>query len=209
MSKRTIALFGGTFDPIHVGHLAAAQAVLDQGHVQEVVFVPAGQPPHKPAGARASAEDRWVMTLLATLDEPRFSVARWEVDRAGEPTYAVDTLALARADLGPDVDLVWVIGTDAMALIHTWHDAPRLFELTRFLVVARADYDEAGLRAELQRVAPWAPQATHVSFVHMPHVDASSTAIRAHLAKGEPVSGLAPAVETYIRRYGLYKGGAT
>jgi nicotinate-nucleotide adenylyltransferase len=199
---RTVALMGGTFDPIHAGHLAAARAVLDGGHAHEVVFVPAGVPPHKPAGARVDAAHRWCMTVMATLDEPRFRVARWEVDREG-PTYAIDTLRMARAEL-PGADLAWVIGTDAMALIHTWRDAPGLFELARFLVVARADFDEAGLWAELDRHAPWVPR-DRVAFVHMPLVDVSSTAIRAELATGLPAAGLTPLVATYIQRYGLYR----
>ncbi|MDB5100004.1 MAG: nicotinate-nucleotide adenylyltransferase, partial [Cyanobacteria bacterium RYN_339] len=193
-----------TFDPIHAGHLAAAHAVLDGGWAQEVIFVPAGIPPHKPAGARVDAAHRWCMTVMATLDEPRFRVARWEVDRDG-PTFAIDTLEIAHQELvrGP-VELAWVIGTDAMALIHTWRDAPRLFDLARFLVVARADFDEAGLRAELGRHSPWAPY-DKIAFVPMPLVDVSSTAIRAHLAQGEPAPGLCPLVATYIHRYGLYR----
>ncbi|HEY9721124.1 MAG TPA: adenylyltransferase/cytidyltransferase family protein, partial [Oscillatoriaceae cyanobacterium] len=105
---RRVALFGGTFDPIHLGHLAAARAALDSGVVDEVIFVPAGQPPHKPQGARADAASRWLMTVLATLDEPAFRVARWEFDRPGK-SYAVDTLRMARAELG-DAELYWVIG---------------------------------------------------------------------------------------------------
>ena len=200
---RRVAILGGTFDPIHEGHLAAARAVLDQGLADEVVFVPAGQPPHKPAGPRAGAEHRWCMTILATLPEPRFRVARWEVDRDG-PTYAVDTLRVARKALGPEAELRWVIGTDAMALIHTWHDVPGLFQATDFLVVAREGYDEEALRAELAVRVPWAPREA-VCFVPMPHVAASSTSIRARLSTRAPTPEVAPDVATYIERYALYQ----
>lgn len=206
MAAKRVALLGGTFDPIHVGHLAAGHAVLAAGHVDEVVFIPAGQPPHKPAGPRVGAEHRWCMTVLATLDEPRFRVARWELERTG-PTYAIDTIRAARQALG-DAEPCWVIGTDAMALIHTWHDVPGLFAETTFLVVARDGYDEAGLREELTRRVPWAP-ASAVKFVPMPPVDAASTSIRERLAQGLPTPELPAPVATYIDRYKLYRPEAT
>jgi nicotinate-nucleotide adenylyltransferase len=207
-TARRVALLGGTFDPIHSGHLAAAYAVLEGEWAQEVVFVPAGQPPHKPMGARASTEHRWCMSVLATLDEPRFRVARWEVERSGL-TYALDTVRVAKQALeaespGP-IELAWVIGTDAMALIHTWHEVRSLFEATKFLVVARAGFDEVALRVELATHVPWvSPRA--VQFVEMPHVDASSTVIRARLAAGEATPELPKSVATYIQRYRLYQG---
>lgn len=199
---RRVALFGGTFDPIHLGHLAAARAA--RGVVDEVIFVPAGQPPHKPHGPQADAESRWLMTVLATLEEPSYRVARWELDRPGK-SYAIDTVRLAHAALGADTELYWVIGTDAMALIHTWHEAAALFALTRFLVVAREGLEEAELRAVLARNAPDAP-ADAMVYVPMPQVPVSSTALRARLAAGDRAADwLSPAVATYIERYGLYR----
>jgi nicotinate-nucleotide adenylyltransferase len=205
---RRAALFGGTFDPIHLGHLAAARAALASGIVTEVLFLPAGDPPHKPRGPVASPHERWLMTVLATLDEPRFKVVRWELDREG-PSYAVDTLHLAREALGtanePPPEFFWVIGTDAMALIHTWHRYDELFTLTRFLVIAREGFDETALRAHLATTVPWAP-AEALVFQPMSLVDVSSTEIRTRLAAQEPVSDLVPAtVDTYIGRYGLYQ----
>lgn len=207
-TPRRAALFGGTFDPIHVGHLAAARAALASGIVTEVLFLPAGDPPHKPKGPEASPHERWLMTVLATLDEPRFRVVRWEIDREG-PSYAVDTLKIARDALsGPDQpppEFFWVIGTDAMALIHTWHQAQELFQLTRFLVIAREGFDEAALRAHLATTVPWAP-ADALVFQPMSLVDVSSTEIRSRLAAHAPVTDLVPeAVDTYIGRYGLYQ----
>lgn len=207
-SPRRVALFGGTFDPIHIGHLAAARAAVASGHVDEVHFIPAGAPPHKPAGPRVSASERWLMTVLATLDEPRFRVARWEIDRPG-PSYAVDTVSEARRALEAEseapVELYWVIGTDAMALIDTWHRVEELFALTRFLVIARRGFDEAQLRAHLATTVPWA-SPDRLVFEPMDLVDVSSTALRSRLAEGEqaPV-GLPPLVAAYVERYGLYQ----
>ena len=208
---RRVALFGGTFDPIHRGHLAAARAALGSGLVDEVRFVPAGSPPHKPRGTRATPEERWLRAVLATLDEPRFKVERWELDRPG-PSFAIDTVRQARRELGgPDgqaVELYWVIGTDAIAPIDTWHAVRELFELTRFLVIARAGFDEASLRAHLARTVPWAPPGA-ITFCPMPLVNVSSTELRAHLAAGEHAPEALPVpVATFIRRYALYRAPA-
>ena len=204
---RRVALFGGTFDPIHRGHMAAAQAALDADLVDELVFIPAGDPPHKPAGAHQPREQRWCMAVLATLTEPRCRVARWEIDRAGK-SYAVDTVREAIADYaarGETPEFHWVIGTDAMALIDTWRDAPTLFQLTKFLVIARSGFTEAGLREHLATTVPWAP-ADALRFIAMPHVDVSSTDLRRRMATGESAAdGLPDLVATYIGRYGLYR----
>ncbi|MFP5503829.1 MAG: nicotinate-nucleotide adenylyltransferase [Candidatus Sericytochromatia bacterium] len=208
IQPRRVALFGGTFDPIHVGHLAAARAAVASGLVDEVLFIPAGDPPHKPAGAHASTEERWLMTHLATLDEPRFRVVRWEIDREG-PSFAVDTVHHARKALaGPDgqaPELYWVIGTDAMALIDTWRRVRELFSLTRFLVIARSGFDEAALRQHLAGTVPWAPPDA-LRFVPMDLVEVSSTAIRGALAGGAtPEAALPAPVERYVTKYGLYR----
>lgn len=200
-----VALFGGTFDPIHLGHLAVAHAALACGLVDSVRFVPAGEPPHKPQGPRHSAEDRWCMAVIATLDEPRFRVERYEIDRPGR-SFAIDTVEQARTALGVGAgSLYWVIGADAMAEIHSWHRAEELLARTRFLVIARDDLNEAALRARLAAASPGAamPQMT---FLDMPRVAVSSTALRARLAAGEAApAGLPPSVATYIARYGLYR----
>lgn len=198
-----VALFGGTFDPIHVGHLAVARSALGCGLVDSVRFVPAGNPPHKPDGPRHSADDRWCMAIIATLDEPRFRVERWEIDRPGR-SYAIDTVRQARAELELAADaLYWVIGADAMALIHTWHQAEALLQETRFLVIGRDDLDEPALRKRLAEAGGPMPTMT---FLEMPRVAVSSTDLRRRLAAGEPrPEGLSPDVATYIERYGLYR----
>ena len=143
------------------------------------------------------------MALLATLDEPRFRVERWEIDRPGQ-SFAIDTLRQAQQAM-PGAELLWVIGADAMALIHTWHEARHLFDLTRFLVISREGLDESALRRGLAITAPWAPPEG-LSYLPMSPVNISSTGLRRGLAAGQDVSaGLPGPVATYIERYGLYR----
>ena len=204
-APRRYALYGGTFDPFHEGHLAVARAALACGRVDEVLVIPGGTPPHR-GDTGCHAEERWCMAVLATLQEPGMRVVRWETDRAeAGRTYAVDTLAAARRALGPDAELSWVIGTDAMALIDTWKDVRALFDQLTFLVVTRDGQDEAWLRARLAETVPWA-RADRVAFIDMTPVPVSSTALRAAIARGEPVASLLPPlVGTFIDRYGLYR----
>lgn len=204
-SSSRVALFGGTFDPIHAGHLAVANAAIGCGLVDAVRFIPAGNPPHKPQGPRHAAEDRWLMAVLATLDEPRFKVERWEIDRPGR-SYAIDTVQEAKEALGSEGEqLLWIIGADAMALIHTWHRYEELVKLTRFLVISRDGVDETELRAQLAQTAPTMPKDA-MTFLDMPPVPVSSTELRQQLAAGGPMpEGLPGPVATYIERYGLYR----
>jgi nicotinate-nucleotide adenylyltransferase len=205
-SPRRYALYGGTFDPFHVGHLAVARAALASGRVDEVIVIPGGTPPHR-GETRVHAEERWCMAVLATLHEPCMRVVRWETDRADQGrTYAIDTLAQARAALGDDAELFWVIGTDAMALIDTWKDPRALFAQAKFLVMPRDGQDEPWLRAKLGEIVPWAPPEA-VAFADMAPVDVSSTELRAALARGEdPAPSLPPLVGAFVARYGLYRG---
>lgn len=201
---RHYALFGGTFDPFHAGHLAVARAA--RAEADEVIVIPGGTPPHR-AGTGATSEERWLMAVLATLAEPGMRVARWETDRAGAGrTYAIDTLAAARAALGPDARLSWVIGADAMALIPTWKDVGALFAGMGFLVVPRDGHGEAWVRAEL--AASGLP-LERVGFVPMPEVDVSATEVRAMLASGGDVGPmLAPEVVAFARKYRPYRSAA-
>ena len=204
MKPACYALYGGTFDPFHAGHLAVARAVRDAGLVDEVLIIPSGHPPHR-GDTRASAEERWCMAVLATVEERGMRVVRWETERAGEgPTYAYDTLRSARIALGPAVDLAWVIGADALRLLGTWHRIGELVREVRFLVVPRADEDEAWLRRFLTADPSGLP-VDRFAFVPMDRVPVSSTAVRERLAHGSPVEGwLPPLVARHVARYGLY-----
>ncbi|CAM5675140.1 putative nicotinate-nucleotide adenylyltransferase OS=Streptomyces fumanus OX=67302 GN=nadD PE=3 SV=1 [Streptomyces fumanus] len=186
---------GGTSDPIHHGHLVAASEVAAQFRLDEVVFVPTGQPWQKSHRAVSAAEDRYLMTVIATAENPQFSVSRIDIDRGG-PTYTVDTLRDLRA-LNPDTDLFFITGADALAQILTWRDSDELFSLAHFIGVTRPGHTltDAGL-----------PKGG-VSLVEVPALAISSTDCRARVAKGDPVWYLVPdGVVRYIDKRQLYRG---
>ncbi|MEV7790656.1 nicotinate-nucleotide adenylyltransferase [Streptomyces sp. NPDC087512] len=193
--KRRLGVMGGTFDPIHHGHLVAASEVAAQFHLDEVVFVPTGEPWQKSHRAVSAAEDRYLMTVVATVENPQFSVSRIDIDRGG-PTYTVDTLRDLRA-LNPDTDLFFITGADALAQILTWRDSEELFSLAHFIGVTRPGHtlSDAGL-----------PKGG-VSLIEVPALAISSTDCRARVAQGEPVWYLVPdGVVRYIDKRQLYRG---
>ena len=161
---------GGTFDPIHHGHLVAASEVQSWFDLDEVLFVPTGQPWQKGAREVTPAEDRYLMTVIATAANPRFSVSRIDIDRPG-PTYTYDTLNDLRAELGEDVDLYFITGADALAQILSWHNVDKLFELAHFVGCTRPGHvlDDPGLPAEA------------VTLVEVPALAISSTECRSRV----------------------------
>lgn len=194
-----IGVLGGTFDPIHNGHLVAASEAAHQLGLAEVVFVPAGQPWQKAASLRTPAEVRYQMVVAATADDPRFSVSRVDIDRAG-PTYTVDTLADLH-DSRPDAELFLIVGSDALANLATWREPERVIQLCHLVGVSRPGpaADEDGLEV------PGVPGAA-VTRLTIPALDISSTAIRARVAGGEPVDYLVPgSVARLIAKAGLYR----
>ncbi|MEB3197604.1 MAG: nicotinate (nicotinamide) nucleotide adenylyltransferase [Candidatus Sericytochromatia bacterium] len=199
------ALYGGTFDPFHVGHLAVARAVRDAGLVDAVLLIPAGSPPHRQP-TRASAEERWCMALLATLPEPGLRVVRWETERASEgPTYAIDTVRRARGELGAEAELYWVLGADALETLSAWQAFGLLCEWVQFLVLPRAPYDLAWIRSHAARLREAHP-AFRLVCLEMPAVAVSSTALREALSAGQvPRDVLPPLVADYLTRYPLYR----
>jgi nicotinate-nucleotide adenylyltransferase len=186
---------GGTFDPVHHGHLVAASEVADLFGLDEVVFVPTGQPWQKSEREVSPAEDRYLMTVIATASNPRFSVSRVDVDRGG-PTYTVDTLSdLHRQH--PDAELFFITGADALAQIVGWRDNQRLFDMAHFVGVTRPGYQLAD--ADLP--------AGSVSLVEVPALAISSTDCRDRVHRGSPVWYLVPdGVVQYIEKRGLYRG---
>ncbi|MDQ4025619.1 MAG: nicotinate-nucleotide adenylyltransferase [Actinomycetota bacterium] len=191
---RRLGVLGGTFDPIHAGHLAAASAVLDEFELDRVLFVPAGVPWQK-AGFSA-AEDRWMMTVLATTGDARFAASRIEIDRKG-PTYTVDTMAMLRDFYGPEADLFFVAGMDAVLTLGTWHRVADMVGLADVIAVPRPGFDAALLQRRDDR--------PRVHLARADEVDVSSTEIRRRVAAGNPVDGLVPpAVADYIRERRLY-----
>lgn len=193
---RRVGVLGGTFDPVHNGHLVAAGEVAYRCELDEVVFVPAGQAYHKPDGSVSDAEDRYAMTLLATAAHPRFTVSRVDIDRAG-PTYTIDTLRDLRRHYGPGAELFFIIGADTVETVLTWKAVDEVFALATFVAVNRAGHD---------RVNPRLPGHARVVTVDMPGMDVSSTACRQRVAQGAPIWYLTPAeVVRYIDRRGLYR----
>lgn len=186
---------GGTFDPIHHGHLVAASEVAGLFGLDEVVFVPTGEPWQKSDRGVSPAEDRYLMTVIATASNPRFSVSRVDVDRGG-PTYTIDTLGDLRR-LHPDAEMFFITGADALAQIVSWRDTDKLFELAHFVGVTRPGYQLAD--TDLPDGA--------VSLVEVPALAISSTDCRARVQRGMPVWYLVPdGVVQYIEKRRLYRG---
>jgi nicotinate-nucleotide adenylyltransferase len=187
-----IGVMGGTFDPIHNGHLVAASEVRQHFGLDEVLFVPTGQPYQK--RDVSEAEHRYLMTVIATASNPDFTVSRVDIDRGG-PTYTIDTLRELRA-ARPDAELSLISGADAVAQILDWKDARELFSLAHFVAVSRPGHPltVSGLPEE------------HVSLLEVPALAISSTDCRSRVSRGFPVWYLVPdGVVQYISKYHLYR----
>ncbi|HEY7400726.1 MAG TPA: nicotinate-nucleotide adenylyltransferase [Actinomycetota bacterium] len=198
MSKR-LGVMGGTFDPIHYGHLVAAEEALEQFRLDEVVFVPTGQPWMKEHEVVSPAEDRYLMTVIATASNPKFSVSRMEVDRDG-PTYTVDTLRSLHEEQGAGTTLFFISGADAILEILQWREPEELFDLAHFIAATRPGYDLAHFEEGATALA------SEVTVMHVPALAISSTDIRARIAGGHPIRYLVPeGVKSYVEKAGLYR----
>ncbi|MEP6528066.1 MAG: nicotinate-nucleotide adenylyltransferase [Nocardioidaceae bacterium] len=196
-ASRRIGVMGGTFDPIHHGHLVAASEVQAWFELDQVVFVPTGQPWQKAEREVSPAEDRYLMTVIATASNPRFSVSRVDVDRAGL-TYTVDTLRELSAQ-HRDADLYFITGADALAQILTWRDAREIFELAHFVGCTRPG---TSINADALVDLPM----DRVTIIEIPALAISSTACRNRVQRGEPVWYLVPdGVVQYIAKRSLYR----
>jgi nicotinate-nucleotide adenylyltransferase len=186
---------GGTFDPVHNGHLVAASEVAYVFRLDEVLFVPTGQPWQKRDRHVSPAEDRYLMTVIATASNPQFNVSRVEVDRVG-PTYTIDTLR-ALKHMEPHAELFFMTGADALAQIVTWHDVAELFALAHFVGATRPGYH---LDASMT-----VPEGA-VTFVEVPALAISSSDCRNRVRQGKPLWYLVPdGVVRYISKRGLYR----
>lgn len=194
--RARIGIMGGTFDPIHNGHLVAASEVAWVYNLDEVIFVPTGRPVFKMDRNVTNAEDRYLMTVIATAANPRFTVSRVDIERPGV-TYTIDTLRDIRA-LRPDAELFFITGADAVAEIMRWKDADAMWQLAHFVAVTRPGYSP---NIEEQHI----PQRA-VDVLEIPALAISSTDVRRRSAHGEPVWYLVPdGVVQYITKHGLYK----
>src|SRR5712691_8444719 len=172
---------GGTFDPIHHGHLVAASEVGHFFSLDEVIFVPTGQPWQKEGRAVSPAEDRYLMTVIATAPNPRFAVSRVDIDRPGE-TYTMDTLADLRAERGPAAEFYFITGADALTRMMSWKDAEVLFSMAHFVGCTRPGH----------RLSPDGLPDGRVSLIEIPALAISSTACRKRVRAGEPIWYLVP-----------------
>ncbi|MCX6570401.1 MAG: nicotinate-nucleotide adenylyltransferase [Candidatus Aminicenantes bacterium] len=214
-----IGLFGGTFDPIHFGHLRAAAEVRRRARLDRVLFIPSYLPPHKKSGAVASAADRLRMVELACRWRKGFEASPVEVE-AGEKSYSILTLRKIRA-LSPDARLFFILGVDAFLDIGTWREYHRVLEECFFIVMGRPGFELDRARDVLDgklrdSIGPLVtgegatgplPPRTRIFLLPIRALDISSTAIRERVRRGETLDGLVPgAVDAYIREHQLYRG---
>ena len=194
-----MGVMGGTFDPIHYGHLVTAEEALVQFGLDSVLFVPTGRPWMKEHEVVSPAEDRYLMTVIATASNPLFRVSRMEVDRDG-PTYAVDTLRELKEIYGSDVDLFFVTGADAIVEILAWKDHEEVFELAHFIAATRPGYDLGPIQSPTQ------PSHPEITVMNIPALAISSTDIRRRVAAGLPIRYLVPeGVKSYVEKAGIYR----
>jgi nicotinate-nucleotide adenylyltransferase len=214
-----LGVLGGTFDPIHCGHLDAAAAAVEAAGLERVLFLPSHVPPHRSRAPLASAYHRFAMTAIAVLGRDRFAASDLELARPG-PSYSVQTLRALHDEGWSPTQLFFIVGVDAFAEIATWHDYPDLLDASHFLVVTRPGHAAGQLRARLPALAARLVHAepvesfrsrldrrpTTIGLVDARTTDVSSTEVRRRVAAHEPVGGLVPEpVEHYIRQHRLYE----
>ena len=198
--RRRIGIMGGTFDPIHYGHLAAAQEAWAQFGMEKVIFIPCGRPAHKKDYEVTPAGHRHAMVVLATQHDPRFEVSREELDRPG-PSYAVDTVRALRCKYTHEVELYFITGADAVREILTWRQPQQLVEMCELVACTRPGHDLGGLE---EAVGPELFAQVHP--LEIPGVNISSTQLRQRVEAGLPLKYLTPEpVEAYIAQHHLYR----
>jgi len=198
-----VGVMGGTFDPIHNGHLAVAEAVRNQLGLAEVLFLPAGQPWLKIDNPVSPAEHRVNMVRLAIADKPHLKLSTMEMERPG-PTYTVDTLAELKARFGAEQDIFFILSWGSLAELPQWKEPSRLITMCRLVVVPRPGYPQPNLEG-LEAIIPGLSQ--RVVLMDKPVMAISATEIRDRVVRGLSVSHLVPApVESYIKQHNLYKG---
>lgn len=201
---KPIGVMGGTFDPIHFGHLVTAEAACEAYDLEEVIFVPAGRPPHKAAKDISDSQHRYFMTVLATIDNPRFTVSRVELDRPGY-SYTVDTLRTLYAEY-PEREIFFITGADAVLEICSWRDPWSVLELCHFIAATRPGYHLQSL--DRLRATLGEEHSQRVHPLTVPALAISSSDIRERVQAGRSIRYLLPtSVENYIHKKGLYRHG--
>jgi len=203
MTEKT-ALFGGTFDPIHFGHLRSAAHVLDHLGFDRVIFIPSANPPHKRNQPITDADHRLEMVRLAICHEPRFACDDCEIHRGG-PSYTIDTVTAIRDRLGPAVRLAWIIGADSLAELSSWYRVSELVDLCEIITVARPGWQRPDLGPLQGLLSDEQIDRLISSVLDSPLTDISATEIRRCLAAGESIDDLTPAcVVEYIEQESIY-----
>lgn len=198
-----VGIMGGTFDPIHYGHLVTAEAARIEFNLDEVIFTPTGNPPHKKAYKVTLAEDRYMMTVLAVNSNPFFSVSRTEIERQGY-SYTVDTLKEFSKQYGTDTKLFFISGADAILDIFTWKDVQEVLSYCTFIAATRPGYPIEKLEQRLLDIKRIYGKPIYP--LQVTGMDISSTQIRNRVKKGLSVKYLLPeSVEVYIKKHGLYR----
>jgi len=197
-----LGVLGGTFDPVHRGHIAMAQAAREALGLAEVLMVPAGRPLSVKNAPLTGARHRLAMLRLAVVDEPHLEVSTIETDRPG-PSYTVDTVAALRDKYGDAAEIYFILGDDSLAQLPAWHEPQRLINLCRFAAAPRPGYPRPDLKA-LEKALPGI--TARVTLLDGPHLDISATAVRDRVARGESLADLVPEpVAIYIKMQELYK----
>lgn len=198
-----IGLMGGTFDPIHMGHLVTAEEARQQFDLDYVVFVPAGIPPHKEKETISLPEHRYLMTSLAVMSNPSFFVSRIEIDHE-VPTYTIDTVRHFSCGKEPGPEIFFITGADAILEIFTWKDYEELLNICTFIAVSRPGYSLDRFHEILSRTCPDMRHKVHL--LEIPALAVSSTYIRERVALSKTIKYLTPEpVEQYIKKHGLYR----
>jgi len=195
-----IGIMGGTFDPIHYGHLIIAEESRREFGLEKVIFVPAADPPHKKDYPVSDAEHRYAMTVIATASHPDFVCSRMEIDRPG-PSYSIDTIRQVKSENPVGTQVYFITGADAIAEILTWHEHDKLKSMCKFIAATRPGYRLEELKCRLP-----GEYMDQIVFLEVPGVHISSTELRERVAAGHPIKYMVPeAVEIYIEKHGLYR----
>lgn len=201
-NPKKIAIMGGTFDPIHYGHLVTAEAVMHEYQIDQVLFIPSGQPPHKTEGQVTPADHRYLMTLLATETNPRFFSSRIEIDRKGY-TYTIDTIRELK-EMYPGSEIYFITGADAFSNILSWKNPELLLSSCHFVAATRPGYSRAKAAPQIEALMDRHADTLH--YLEVPALSISSSEIRARVREGRPIKYLLPeTVENYIYKHGLYQ----
>lgn len=200
-----IGLFGGTFNPVHIGHLIIARAALEHLGLERIVLIPSANPRHKSPEAVADTVDRLAMLRLAVADEPGFDVSACEIERPGM-SYTIDTVAFFRKELSDRAELYWLIGADSLSELASWHRVDELVCMCRIVTAARPGWESPDLSALTERVGERQVRRLRDGILPTPRIDISASEIRRRVRQGRSVRWLVPmAVAQYIDRRGLYR----